>query len=795
MKEQRLTLFWSVLSLLLLLSLTIGRVSTSASVSLAMSLTAERNSDSNTPMNVVSNGDTWTRRASMPTARIDPGVVAASNGKIYAIGGYDHYRIDRVDEYDPATDTWQTRANMPNPRMGVGVAAASNGKIYVIGGEGLGVFDTVREYDPATETWTTRASMPTARSYMALVAASNGKIYVIGGWGNAGYLNTVEAYDPATDTWTTCASMPTARIRLGAAEAGNGKIYAVGGYNRPYDYYVALNTVEEYDPTTDTWETRASINIARHDLGVTAASNGKIYAIGGGNKIIFGGYTVWADYDVVEEYDPATNAWTYRSPMPTGRTFLGVTTAGNGKIYAMGGAERYSGGQTYLDIVEEYTPPTPTATPTNTPTPTPTNTPTATPTKTPTATSTNTPTATPTSTPTPTPTNTPAYVFYLPIIMKAFPSTPTPTAMLTNTPTATPTSTPTATPTNTPTATPTETPMPTSTATPTQTETSTSTATPTPIPADWTRLSTGVANTLESVYFVDPQTGWVAGSNGTILHTTDGGLSWQHQDSGSTEIVRDIFFLDQNRGWVVGDERLILRTTNGGNTWETQQCPADTKTLESIYFADANHGWISGGHYTVSGTYPWLWFTAHGFILRSTNGGNSWFISASISAYPEGIHFADDLHGWLVGQAPDAQTSLFDVPNIFFSSSGGNSWSLQSIPVSTYGRFNSVSFVDANTGWAVGSNGWILHTANGGAVWRQQYSGIASELHTVQFVNPTTGWIASSGPILHTTDGGQTWVAQTAEPGCTALLDLHFIDIDHGWAAGDNGVVCKYHRQ
>ena len=47
--------------------------------------------------------------------------------------------------------------------------------------------------------------------------------------------------------------MPTSRVGFGVVSANNGKIYAIGGYN---DY--SLSTVEEYDPATDTWATRAS---------------------------------------------------------------------------------------------------------------------------------------------------------------------------------------------------------------------------------------------------------------------------------------------------------------------------------------------------------------------------------------------------------------------------------------------------------------------------------------------------------------------------------------------------------
>jgi N-acetylneuraminic acid mutarotase len=129
--------------------------------------------------------------------------------------------------------------------------------------------------------------MPTARSFSGSTALG-GKIYVVGGYNGSSYLNTLEVYDPATDTWSTKANMPTARGYL-AVGVVNGKIYAVGGYDGNNN----LSTVEEYDQVTDTWTTKQSMPTARRCLGI-APANGKIYAAGGYN----GNYLA-----TVEEYD------------------------------------------------------------------------------------------------------------------------------------------------------------------------------------------------------------------------------------------------------------------------------------------------------------------------------------------------------------------------------------------------------------------------------------------------------------------------------------------------------------
>src|SRR5215831_19484521 len=69
-------------------------------------------------------------------------------------------------------------------------------------------------------------------------------------------------------------------------------------------------------------------------------------------------------------------------------------------------------------------------------------------------------------------------------------------------------------------------------------------------------------------------------------------------------------------------------------------------------------------------------------------------------------------------------------------------------------NLNAISFVDANTGTAVGGGGTILHTTDGGATWTPQSSGTTFWLHGVSFLDTNTGWaVGDGGTILHTTDG------------------------------------------
>jgi len=194
--------------------------------------------------------------------------------------------------------------------------------------------------------WVTRSSMQSKRYSFGAVSAA-GKVYVMGGmegfeyekhWDNN--LDTLEEYDPATDTWTYKRKMPDA-ARSFAAASVNDKIYIMGGSRTSDSLYSSI--VNEYDPATDTWLVKSSMPTGRYQLGAVVVNN-KIYAIGG--------YASSGMTGVIEEYDPASDTWVQKTVMPTARygTALAVY---DGKIYIIGG--RNSNGTSYKKV-EVYDP-------------------------------------------------------------------------------------------------------------------------------------------------------------------------------------------------------------------------------------------------------------------------------------------------------------------------------------------------------------------------------------------------------------------------------------------------------
>jgi N-acetylneuraminic acid mutarotase len=226
--------------------------------------------------------NTWTTKAPMSMNRC---FLAACglNGKVYALGGGNSTTASNftatnlVEEYDPSTDTWTIKTPMPTARYGL-VVAAVNGKIYAIGGDSAGGgLNTVEEYDPKTDTWAAKAPMPTKRYHMAAGVIDN-KIYVAGGL-NTTWISTLEVYDPATDTWESKASMPINNYGLGG-EVVNGRLYVIGGSNSSDE----ITNVYEYDPVANNWTAKTFMPWPRYYFGTGVVADG-IYVVGGSHIV------------------------------------------------------------------------------------------------------------------------------------------------------------------------------------------------------------------------------------------------------------------------------------------------------------------------------------------------------------------------------------------------------------------------------------------------------------------------------------------------------------------------------
>jgi N-acetylneuraminic acid mutarotase len=200
-------------------------------------------------------------------------------------------------------------------------------------------------------------------------ALIGGMIYVAGGvvgstagsTAGTGTTNLAARYNPATNTWTMIASMPQGRNHAAAATDGQ-KMYVFGGRTGNNNTSNGYNTVQIYDPLTNTWESSASsgsdiapLPIGRGGMGKAVYLNGEFYIMGGETK---DGPSAneYHTYDRVDIYNPLTNSWRLGTPMPTARHGIFPLLHG-GRIYVAGGGPRSMQiGYNDSNILEIYNP-------------------------------------------------------------------------------------------------------------------------------------------------------------------------------------------------------------------------------------------------------------------------------------------------------------------------------------------------------------------------------------------------------------------------------------------------------
>lgn len=224
--------------------------------------------------------------------------------------------------------------------------------------------------------------------------------------------------------------------------------------------------------------------------------------------------------------------------------------------------------------------------------------------------------------------------------------------------------------------------------------------------------------------------------------------------------------MNTNKLWIVGGNGIILESSDKGRSWIARQRDVGDY-LNHICFIDSLRGWCTG---------------SSGDIYKTIDGGKTWAVlSTGRKDNLGGIAFVDSLHGWV---------SAFEAPvgKILTTEDGGLNWTLQLQTTET--DLWDIHFTTKDSGCAVGSNGIVAITFNGGKLWELKKISNA-DLMSVDFVDSKHGWIAGgeyawphpTGYIYKTSDGGKTWseVYAGADKYCAGI---DFIDINHGWAAG-----------
>ena len=286
----------------------------------------------------------WVEQPRMPIPTGEHAVIECQ-GKIHSIAGYAKHRVDQNfhQVYDPASKTWSLKAPFPHPCNHVaGVSIGT--KIYTFGGfveQNRCPHSKCFVYDTTTDQWAPIAPISRPRGAVSAIVL-DGKIHLLGGR-DVRSVEWHEVYDPETNKYSDRASMRGStgtqpfvgqRDHMGVAVV-DGKIHAIAGRMDSYDFNTSLNAV--YDPKTDAWSFRAPLPTAR---------SGPSCVYIGGKIVVFGGEATGRVFGTNEIYDPKTDAWEAGTPMAIPRHGLhGATCAVIGNMVHVPGGGPVPGGQ------------------------------------------------------------------------------------------------------------------------------------------------------------------------------------------------------------------------------------------------------------------------------------------------------------------------------------------------------------------------------------------------------------------------------------------------------------------
>ena len=289
---------------------------------------------------------------------------------------------------------------------------------------------------------------------------------------------------------------------------------------------------------------------------------------------------------------------------------------------------------------------------------------------------------------------------------------------------------------------------------------------------------------LLDVSFVTPDEGWVSGVAGTILHTQDGGKTWEAQLGGDPHSqgpnITRLFFLDRTHGWAQSWNQLF-RTTDGA-TW--QEVGSDVRG--NVVFVSPQKG-----------------FRAYNKMFETHDGGATWreVFTCHVQAVVDGLTREIDCD-LFTGNRQDMQ---FISPQVGFAvgrpdvvaktNDGGATWQVSALSLPPADpRIRDVFFFDENNGFMNRGYKWFK-TSDGGANWQGVIAkaplGANGSVAPMKFADPGVGWACAGDTLTYTTDGGAHWSTRELRlPAPIAGLSLP--TRQRGYVVGEHGMIYRY---
>ncbi len=267
----------------------------------------------------------------------------------------------------------------------------------------------------------------------------------------------------------------------------------------------------------------------------------------------------------------------------------------------------------------------------------------------------------------------------------------------------------------------------------------------------WVDDSPGTSADLHKAHMPSSSNFWLSGSGGTVLVSTDQGTSWDPRGPGDpTANLRAIFSRSSGLAFAAGDQGKVFYSGNVGQTWHNRHTGASNDLYTGICPT------IGGLNAIVAGE--------GGAMYRTTDAGVNWTTVATGTS--RGIHD-------MIGGPGNSIIAVGEGGLILRSEDFGVTWTriASTVTADLYGA--STSGASSFYVVACGAGGTLIKSTDGGLTWGRLVSPTDADLFDVYGYNNNI-WVAcgAGGTIIRTIDGGGNVVAVDDLPTVAAAAEL-----------------------
>lgn len=304
----------------------------------------------------------WSEAPALGEVRGETSAVGLEGGGILIVGGgLGREALPAVERFDPDAGAWRAAEPLGEARRGHAVARLDDGRVLVAGGIDEGeVLASAELFDPAAGEWEPVEPMSEPRLGHTLTALDDGRVLAAGGAGGERPEGTehiqaqvipgasAEVFDPGTGEWAAASDMLAARYEHTATRLADGRVLLTGGLTVADDEVAPTESVELFDPATDTFSRAAPMEVGRSDHAAVTLADDRVLVAGGdlGDRAT----------GRAEVFDFEQGRWRGAASLARERRGHAATLLPDGTVLVTGGESVREGTRTSLGAAERYDP-------------------------------------------------------------------------------------------------------------------------------------------------------------------------------------------------------------------------------------------------------------------------------------------------------------------------------------------------------------------------------------------------------------------------------------------------------